>query len=227
MRWLSARARGACGPILQTVFRNSLADPFILEVVFGARFGVALLVVITGTAGNALLFNCGLFGDFAMAVASALGTVLVLGLLLTLSRRVSTVTLLVAEPVLGCLFTGLISVVKHFVDESQARAFASCSDRSLAGATFPAASRLLSLGGGRARVGLAAGEAAQLVAARRDINAVAGPERRAYPPFRVPRSSEAAHRRKTWFPRYWTSSAAFPVRVRLRCCVPCTSSDSS
>ena len=103
---------------------------------FGARFGVALLVVITGTAGNALLSNCGLFGDFAMAVASALGTVLVLGLLLALSRRVSAVTLLVAEPVLGYLFTGLMSVVMHFVDESQARAFASCNDRSLAGATF-------------------------------------------------------------------------------------------
>ena len=86
--------------------------------------------------GERLLSNCGLFGDFAMAVASALGTVLVLGLLLALSRRVSAVTLLVAEPVLGYLFTGLISVVMHFVDESQARAFASCSDRSLAGATF-------------------------------------------------------------------------------------------
>lgn len=133
---VSGAALGACGLILQTVFRNPLADPFILGVVFGARFGVALLVVITGTAGNALLFKYGLLGDFAMALASALGTVLVLGLLLALSRRVSTVTLLVAGLMLGYLFTGLISVVMHFVDESQARAFTSWSDGSFAGATF-------------------------------------------------------------------------------------------
>ena len=133
---VSGAALGTCGLILQTVFRNPLADPFILGVVFGARFGVALLVVITGTAGNALLFKYGLVGDFAMALASALGTVLVLGLLLALSRRVSTVTLLVAGLMLGYLFTGLISVVMHFVDESQARAFTSWSDGSFAGATF-------------------------------------------------------------------------------------------
>jgi len=132
----SGAALGACGLILQTVFRNPLADPFILGVVFGARFGVAVLIVVTGTAGNALLFKYGLFGDFAMALSSALGTVLVLGLLLALSRRVSTVTLLVAGLMLGYLFTGLISVVMHFVDESQARAFESWSDGSFAGATF-------------------------------------------------------------------------------------------
>lgn len=133
---ISGAALGACGLILQTVFRNPLADPFILGVVFGARFGVAVLIVITGTAGNALLYRFGLFGDLAMALASALGTVLVLALLLVLSRRVSTVTLLVAGLMLGYLFTGLISVVMHFVDESQARAFSSWSDGSFAGATF-------------------------------------------------------------------------------------------
>lgn len=133
---VSGAALGACGLILQTVFRNPLADPFILGVVFGARFGVAVLIVVTGTAGNALLYKYGLFGDFAMALASALGTVLVLGLLLVLSRRVSTVTLLVAGLMLGYLFTGLISVLLHFVDESQARAFASWSDGSFSGATF-------------------------------------------------------------------------------------------
>jgi iron complex transport system permease protein len=134
--FLSGAALGACGLILQTVFRNPLADPFILGVVFGARFGVAFLIVVTGTAGNALLYRYGLLGDMAMALASALGTVLVLALLLILSRRVSTVTLLVAGLMLGYLFTGLISVVMHFVDENQARAFNSWSDGSFAGATF-------------------------------------------------------------------------------------------
>ena len=132
----SGAALGACGLMLQTVFRNPLADPFILGIVFGARFGVALLTVITGTVGNALLYKYGFFGDFAMAAASAAGTVLVLGLLLALSQRVSTVTLLVAGLMLGYLFTGLVSVVMHFVDESQARAFEAWSDGSFAGATF-------------------------------------------------------------------------------------------
>lgn len=45
---------GACGLMLQTLFRNPLADPFVLGIAHGARFGVALLVVATGLAGPAL-----------------------------------------------------------------------------------------------------------------------------------------------------------------------------
>lgn len=132
---VSGAALGACGLMLQTVFRNPLADPYVLGVVFGARFGVALLVVATGVAGNAFLYRFGLAGDIGIALASGVGSMAVLGVLVWLSRRVSTVTLLVAGLMLGYLCTGLVSVVLHLIDETQAQAFASWNDGSFAGAT--------------------------------------------------------------------------------------------
>jgi iron complex transport system permease protein len=132
---VSGAALGASGLMLQTVFRNPLADPYVLGIVFGARFGVALLVVVTGLAGNAYLYRFGLTGDIGIALASALGGLAVLTALIWLSRRVSTVTLLVAGLMLGYLCTGLVSVVLHLVDETQAQAFQTWNDGSFAGAT--------------------------------------------------------------------------------------------
>lgn len=131
----SGAALGVCGLLLQTLFRNPLADPNVLGVVFGARLGVALLVVATGVAGNAFLYRFGLVGDMATAAASALGSTLVLVALLALARRVSTITLLVAGLMLGYLATGLVSVALHFVEETQAQSFQGWDDGSFAGAT--------------------------------------------------------------------------------------------
>jgi iron complex transport system permease protein len=132
---VSGAALGASGLMLQTVFRNPLADPYVLGIVFGARFGVALLIVVTGVAGNAYLYRYGLTGDIGIALASAAGGLAVLSALMWLSRRVSTVTLLVAGLMLGYLCTGLISVVLHLVDETQAQSFQAWDDGSFAGAT--------------------------------------------------------------------------------------------
>jgi iron complex transport system permease protein len=128
-------ALGAAGLILQTLFRNPLADPFVLGIVHGARLGSALLVTFAGVVGNAFLLRYGLMGDVGLAVASIAGSVGVLALLAALSRKVSTVTLLVIGLMLGYLALGLISVALHFIDETQARAFKAWDDASFAGAT--------------------------------------------------------------------------------------------
>jgi iron complex transport system permease protein len=128
-------ALGVAGLMLQTVFRNPLADPYVLGVVFGARLGVAVLVVFTGVAGNAFLYRFGVAGDAGLALASGAGCMAVLGILIWLSKRVSTVTLLVAGLMIGYLCTGLVSVVMHLIDETQAQAFSSWNDGSFAGAT--------------------------------------------------------------------------------------------
>ena len=131
----SGAALGVAGLLLQTLFRNPLADPFVLGIVHGARLGAALLVGFAGVAGNALLLRWGLLGDIGLALASVLGSTAVLLLLALLSRRVGTVTLLIVGLMLGYLAVGLISVSMHFIDETQARAFEAWDDASFAGAT--------------------------------------------------------------------------------------------
>lgn len=131
----SGAAIGACGLLLQTLFRNPLADPFVLGVVHGAKFGVAIVVVVAGLAGNAFAQKFGWLGDLSLAAAAAAGSTLLMLAILALSRRVSTVTILIVGLMLGYLCQGLISVVLHFTDETQARVFESWNDGSFAGIT--------------------------------------------------------------------------------------------
>jgi iron complex transport system permease protein len=132
----SGAALGAAGIMLQTLFRNPLADPYVLGIAHGARLGAAALVVFTGLAGNAFLLRFGLVGEIGVAVASVAGCLLVLSILSVLSTRVSVVTLLLVGLMLGYLAVGLISVLLHFVDENHAKAFKAWDDASFAGATW-------------------------------------------------------------------------------------------
>lgn len=132
----SGAALGVAGMLLQTLFRNPLADPFVLGIVHGARLGSAVLVTFAGVVGNAFLLRFGLMGDVGLALASICGSAAVLGLLALMSRHVGTVTLLIIGLMLGYLAIGLISVSMHFIDETQARAFKAWDDASFAGATW-------------------------------------------------------------------------------------------
>lgn len=131
----SGAALGACGLLLQTLFRNPLADPYVLGVMFGARLGVAVVVVIAGAASNSFLVKFGFLGDLSLVAAAAAGSTLTMLVILAISKRVSTVTLLIVGLMIGYLCEGLISVVLHFTDEIQASAFQTWNDGSYAGIT--------------------------------------------------------------------------------------------
>lgn len=132
----SGAALGAAGIMLQTLFRNPLADPYVLGIAHGARLGAALVVVLTGIAGNAFLVRFGLVGDVGLALASVAGCIAVLLALSFLATRVSAVTLLLVGLMLGYFAVGLINVLLHFVDENHAKAFKAWDDASFAGATW-------------------------------------------------------------------------------------------
>ena len=131
----SGAALGCCGLMLQTLFRNPLADPYVLGIVHGGRLGVAVIVVIAGAAGDTFFAKFGVLGGLSFTAAAALGCVAVLLLMMLVSRRVNTVTLLIVGLMLGYLAQGLISVVLHFTDEFQAGLFETWNDGSYAGVT--------------------------------------------------------------------------------------------
>jgi len=132
---VSGAALGACGVLLQTLFRNPLADPFVLGIMHGARLAVATLVVATGVAGPAFAARFGDLGTIATSAAAAAGAIGVLLLMLAVSARVTTVTLLIVGLLLGYVCIGLISALLHFVDEVQARAFSQWDGGSFDGIT--------------------------------------------------------------------------------------------
>lgn len=106
---LCGAALAVSGLMMQTLFRNPLAGPYILGISAGASLGVALLVVGTGALGFAI-FHSGV----SIVLAAALGSSAVLLLLFLVSLRVNDVmTLLIIGVLLGSITTAIISVLQY------------------------------------------------------------------------------------------------------------------
>lgn len=129
-------ALGVSGLLMQTLFRNPLASPWTLGISAGAGFGVAIVVVVSGMTGVYFFDSFSAISNLSLVTAAALGSTLVLLIILAVSRRVSTVTLLIVGLMLHYLFEGLVSVVLHFTDQTQAQLYSSWEDGSFASITW-------------------------------------------------------------------------------------------
>lgn len=114
---------GISGASLQGVFRNSLADPYLLGLSSGAALGAALLLdcSITGDLGNHCLLSIpGADTPVLLPVAAFLGG-LVPGtavLLASLSRRTTPEVLLLTGVALNALFSATLATVLVFYQSS-------------------------------------------------------------------------------------------------------------
>jgi len=120
---LVGAALGVAGLQMQTVFRNPLADPFILGVSAGAGLGVALVIFTAGGAG-AIFGLSGLFGNSALVIGAALGAGAVLAVMLAVSAWTrDTVMVLVMGVMVGSFVSAIVTVLVFFADEQRTRAF--------------------------------------------------------------------------------------------------------
>lgn len=134
---LGGAALAVSGLQMQTLFRNPLADPFILGVSSGASLGVALVILSVGATGSLLMAGTGLLGDFGLAAAAGLGAATVLGAVLVVSRRVqSAVTLLILGLMFGYLTSALVSLLIYFSLPERIQAFSLWSAGSFGGVTW-------------------------------------------------------------------------------------------
>ncbi|HET8748967.1 MAG TPA: iron chelate uptake ABC transporter family permease subunit, partial [Ramlibacter sp.] len=111
--WLAGALLGLAGAVAQGLFRNPLADPYLLGSATGAALGVALLLVLLGTApAAAWITSLGLTGA---AFAGALAAV---AITLALARGVQhTLRLLLAGVIVGMVFGALASLVIFLAPE--------------------------------------------------------------------------------------------------------------
>ena len=113
------------GAQMQTLFRNPLADPFVLGVSSGATLGAA--IVILGTAGSGAGWLAGLetMGRFGVAGAAVMGAGATLVLALLFARRVgSPVTVLIVGVMFGYLAGALVDVLTYYADPERLRGLA-------------------------------------------------------------------------------------------------------
>lgn len=134
---LAGAALSVSGLQMQTLFRNPLADPFVLGINSGASLGVAIVVLAFGSVGSALLAGLGVLGDLSLAFAASLGAAVVLGCVLLVSRKVQSVmTLLILGLMFGYATSAFVSVLLYFSIPEQIQAFIIWTFGSFGGVTW-------------------------------------------------------------------------------------------
>ncbi len=134
---LAGAALGISGLLMQTFFRNPLADPFILGVSSGASLGVALVVLSVGTVTTTFLAGLGLMGDLALAIAASAGSTIVMLIVLWTARRVSNgMTLLILGLLFGYLTSAAVSLLLYFSIPERIHAYINWTFGSFSGVTW-------------------------------------------------------------------------------------------
>ena len=133
---LAGMALGVSGLLMQTWFRNPLAEPFVLGVSAGASLGVALVVLGAGAIGGALLSGLGLAGDLLLTTAAGIGAAGSMSLVLLAAARIqSSVTLLVLGLMFGYMVAALVSLLLYFALPERIQAYINWTFGSFSGVT--------------------------------------------------------------------------------------------
>lgn len=147
---LAGGALGVAGLLMQTFFRNPLADPFVLGISSGASLGVALIVLAGGASGAVFFAGLGLAGDVSLVLAASLGAGLAMFGVLAVARRLqSPMTLLILGLMLGYVTSALVSLLVHFSTPERVQAYVNWGFGSFSGVTWsqiPVLATALTLG---------------------------------------------------------------------------------
>lgn len=109
---LAGAGLAASGLMLQTAFRNPLAGPSILGISSGASLGVALVMLLFGGTVSAGVFTLG--GYTAVVAGAFAGSMLIMGILLSLSSVVKNdLMLLITGIMIGYLVSSAIMLLNY------------------------------------------------------------------------------------------------------------------
>lgn len=109
---------GISGLLMQTLFRNPLAGPFVLGISSGASLGVALVILGSGLFGG--LFANALISKWSIVIAASLGSFLVLLAVLAVSSKVrDTMAILIIGLMFGSITAAVVSVLSYFSSAEQ------------------------------------------------------------------------------------------------------------
>ncbi|MDO6597021.1 iron ABC transporter permease [Oceanihabitans sp. 2_MG-2023] len=109
---------GISGLLMQTLFRNPLAGPFVLGITSGASLGVALIIMGASVFGG--VFATLLISKWSIVIAASLGSFLVLLIVLIVSAKVrDTMAILIIGLMFGSITAAIVSVLSYFSSAEQ------------------------------------------------------------------------------------------------------------
>jgi len=118
------------GLLMQTLFRNPLAGPYVLGLSSGASLGVAL--VFMGASVFGASFAAILLSEWSLVIASSLGSLIVLFAVILASIRLrDTMAILIIGLMFASLTAAIVSVLAYFSPASQLQQFVFWSYGSL------------------------------------------------------------------------------------------------
>ncbi|RCS27203.1 iron ABC transporter permease [Polaribacter sp. WD7] len=124
-----------CGLLMQTLFRNPLAGPFVLGISSGASLGVAILVLGSSLFGG-LLLTSGV-SNWSLPIAASLGAFLVLfAVIITANTIRNTMSILIIGLMFGSLTSSVISVLAYFSEAERIQQYLFWSFGSLGNLTW-------------------------------------------------------------------------------------------
>ena len=106
------------GLLMQTLFRNPLAGPFVLGISSGASLGVAILILGASFLGANITAYA--FTNWGQAIAASIGAFLVLSAVMLAAVKVrNTMSILIIGLMFGSLTAAVISVLAYFSSANQ------------------------------------------------------------------------------------------------------------
>lgn len=120
---LTGGALAVSGLLLQTAFRNPLADPGILGISAGANLGVAVVILLFGTSiGSVGTFD--LSYSMSIVIGAFFGSALILAIIMGFASIVrNNVMLLIIGIMVGYLTSSVISILKFWSTTENAYSF--------------------------------------------------------------------------------------------------------
>lgn len=109
---------GISGLLMQTLFRNPLAGPFVLGISSGASLGVALIILGSSLFGGA--FALLMISKWSIVIAASLGSFLVLTSVMVVSLKIrDTMAILIIGLMFSSITAAIVSVLSYFGSAQQ------------------------------------------------------------------------------------------------------------
>jgi len=129
---LAGASLSVAGLMMQTLFRNPLADPYILGVSSGASLGVALVMMAAAFLPVAFVSS-----GWALIAAAIIGASIVLILVVGVSFKVNNaVSLLIVGIMFGTIASSFVSVLQNFSNPDAIKLFVMWTFGSLSAVTW-------------------------------------------------------------------------------------------
>lgn len=120
--WLAGSSLAVCGLLLQTAFRNPLADPSVFGINSGAGLGVALVTLASG--GTIASGGYSLTGFTAVMAGAMVGAMAVMAVIYFFSTRVrSSILLLVIGIMVGYVTSSAVTLLNFFATEEGVKSY--------------------------------------------------------------------------------------------------------